>query len=160
MKKDSSISKGKYRHYKGNLYEVIDIAKHSESLEDMVIYRTLYGDFGIWVRPLQMFLENVEVNGNIQKRFEFIGDELSNAIHTDVLKSDHKLFEATLDQAEILNTKIDKFNAEQLSFVGNVKLEKNYLIKDQRSKIKEIILLLASKDVFTSENACISTCFS
>lgn len=68
-----SLVKGKYRHYKGNLYEVVDVARHSETLEHMVIYRALYGDFGIWVRPLQMFLEDVEVNGKTQKRFEFIG---------------------------------------------------------------------------------------
>ena len=66
----SFMKKGIYRHYKGNLYEVIDIARHSESLEDMVVYRALYGDFKLWVRPLKMFLENIEINGEIQKRFE------------------------------------------------------------------------------------------
>lgn len=66
----SFIKKGTYRHYKGNLYEVIDIARHSESLEDMVVYRALYGDFELWVRPLKMFLENIEINGELQKRFE------------------------------------------------------------------------------------------
>lgn len=75
----NKISKGKYRHYKGHLYDVIDIARNSETMEDMVIYKALYGDFGIWVRPLKMFLENVEVKGKIQKRFEFIEDELSKA---------------------------------------------------------------------------------
>ncbi|MBN9228023.1 DUF1653 domain-containing protein [Legionella steelei] len=66
----SFIKKGIYRHYKGNLYEVIDVARHSESLEDMVVYRALYGDFELWVRPLKMFLENIEINGELQKRFE------------------------------------------------------------------------------------------
>ena len=66
------IPKGKYRHYKGQLYEVIDVARHSETLEELVVYKALYGDFGIWVRPLNMFIENVEVNGKTQKRFEFI----------------------------------------------------------------------------------------
>lgn len=66
----SFIKKGIYRHYKGNLYEVIDIARHSESLEDMVVYRALYGDFKLWVRPLKMFLEDIEINGELQKRFE------------------------------------------------------------------------------------------
>lgn len=70
----SSIQKGRYRHYKGNFYEVVDVAKHSESLEDLVVYRALYGDFGLWVRPLQMFLEDVTVNGHVQKRFAFVGD--------------------------------------------------------------------------------------
>lgn len=75
MKKDLSIQKGKYRHYKGNLYEVTGTARHSETLENMVIYKALYGDFGIWVRPLKMFLEDVNVDGKIQKRFEPIEGE-------------------------------------------------------------------------------------
>lgn len=131
----NKISKGKYRHYKGHLYEVIDIARNTETLEDMVIYKALYGDFEIWVRPLKMFLEDVEVEGKIQKRFEPIEDELSNAIPIDALKSDYKLFEATSDQAEILCSKIDQFTAEQLSFVGDVEFEKNYIIKDQMGNI-------------------------
>jgi len=73
----NSVQKGKYRHYKGGLYEVIDIARNSETLEGMVIYKALYGDFGIWVRPLKMFIEDVDINGRIQKRFEFIDNEIS-----------------------------------------------------------------------------------
>ena len=63
---------GKYRHYKGNEYEVIGIANHSETLEKMVVYRALYGDGQIWVRPLYMWDELVEVNGRTVKRFEFV----------------------------------------------------------------------------------------
>ena len=54
---------GKYRHYKGNLYEVVGVARHSETLEEMVVYRALYGEGGLWVRPMGMFLENVTVDG-------------------------------------------------------------------------------------------------
>jgi hypothetical protein len=71
------IFPGVYRHYKGRLYQVIDVARHSETQEDMVVYRCLYGDFGMWVRPLAMFLEDVEVNGAIEKRFVFIGDAVT-----------------------------------------------------------------------------------
>lgn len=131
----NTIQKGKYRHYKGDLYEVTGTAHYSETLEDMVIYKALYGDLRIWVQPLKIFLEDIEINGKTQKRFEFIEEELSKEIHLDALKSDYKLFEATPSQGEILNSKIDKFNAKQLSFVNNVELEKNYLIKDQNGNI-------------------------
>jgi hypothetical protein len=59
----------KYRHYKGKDYLVLYQAKHSETLEDMVVYQALYGEQGIWVRPLGMFLEQVEVDGKLVDRF-------------------------------------------------------------------------------------------
>lgn len=68
------MKKGKYRHYKGPLYEVIDVARHSESEEELVVYRTLYGDFSLWVRPLEMFNETLEYEGKKVKRFEYIGE--------------------------------------------------------------------------------------
>lgn len=63
------IEPGRYRHYKGNEYEVIGIAKHSETLEAMVVYRKLYGDGGLWVRPAAMFAENVVIDGKTIPRF-------------------------------------------------------------------------------------------
>ena len=66
------IKLGKYRHYKGNMYEVIGFAKHSETLEEMVIYKALYGEGQIWVRPISMWNEIVLVNGKQFKRFEFL----------------------------------------------------------------------------------------
>ncbi len=65
---------GKYRHYKGREYEVIGVAKHSETLEELVAYRTLYGSHDLWVRPLKMFTEEVEIDGKKIPRFEYIGD--------------------------------------------------------------------------------------
>ena len=67
--RDIKIGK-KYRHFKGNEYLVLHLAKHSETLEAMVVYQALYGECGIWVRPQEMFLEQVEVNGNMINRFE------------------------------------------------------------------------------------------
>ena len=66
----SEIALGKYKHFKGNCYEVLYLAKHSETLEDMVVYRALYGEGGIWVRPANMWNETVEFEGKTVKRFE------------------------------------------------------------------------------------------
>lgn len=71
---DNEIKTGKYKHFKGNEYEVLYIATHSETGEKMVVYRALYGDFGIWVRPLSMWNETVERDGKTYKRFEYIGE--------------------------------------------------------------------------------------
>jgi hypothetical protein len=60
---------GRYRHYKGYDYEVVGVARHSETDEELVVYRPLYGARGLWVRPLAMFMETVEVDGLIQPRF-------------------------------------------------------------------------------------------
>lgn len=63
------VEPGRYRHYKGNYYEVIGTARHSETDEALVVYRPLYGEGGLWVRPEAMFLEQVEVDGVLQPRF-------------------------------------------------------------------------------------------
>ncbi len=64
---------GLYRHYKGNHYEVLGTATHSESAERLVVYRPCYGERGLWVRPLAMFVEEVEVNGHREPRFSRTG---------------------------------------------------------------------------------------
>jgi hypothetical protein len=67
-----SLQPGVYKHFKGNLYQVIGVARHSESEEQLVVYKTLYGDHSLWVRPLGMFTEMVECDGRQVARFEFI----------------------------------------------------------------------------------------
>ena len=67
------IKIGKYCHFKGNEYEVIAIAKHSETTEDYVVYKALYGDGGMWVRPASMWNETIERDGVTYKRFTYIG---------------------------------------------------------------------------------------
>lgn len=67
------VKTGNYRHYKGGEYEVIGVAKHSETLEELVVYRALYDEHQIWVRPLEMFLGEVEVDGKRIPRFSFVG---------------------------------------------------------------------------------------
>jgi len=64
---------GKYEHYKGKHYEVLGVARHSETLEDFVVYKALYGNGDLWIRPLKMFLDEVEANGKKVLRFKYIG---------------------------------------------------------------------------------------
>ena len=67
-----SIKPGRYRHFKGKEYEVLGVARHSETEEELVVYRALYGDFGLWVRPVSMWNETVERDGKSFCRFTYI----------------------------------------------------------------------------------------
>jgi hypothetical protein len=67
------MKSGKYKHFKGKKYEVLGIAKDSETLEKMVVYKALYGKGQLWTRPLKEFFEKIEINGKKIKRFEYIG---------------------------------------------------------------------------------------
>ena len=85
MSEETPIPPGRYRHYKGNEYTVIGMARHSETLEELVLYRQEYGDHGLWVRPKQMFSETVKVEGQEVPRFqplgpssEKVGDSIKN----------------------------------------------------------------------------------
>ena len=69
-----SIKPGRYRHFKGKEYEVLSVARHSETDEELVVYRALYGDFGLWVRPVSMWNETVERDGKTFRRFTYIGE--------------------------------------------------------------------------------------
>jgi hypothetical protein len=66
------VQPGRYRHYKGHEYEVLGVARHSETEQEYVIYRALYGDGGLWVRPTEMFLETVLIDGHPCPRFQFL----------------------------------------------------------------------------------------
>lgn len=69
-----SIKPGRYRHFKGKEYEVLGVARHSETEDELVVYRALYGDFGLWVRPVSMWNETVERDGKTFCRFTYIGE--------------------------------------------------------------------------------------
>ncbi len=70
---EGALPLGLYRHYKGGEYEVLGVATHSETGDSLVVYRCLYGDYGLWVRPLAMFQESVEMGGEDIPRFVFLG---------------------------------------------------------------------------------------
>ena len=69
-----SIKPGRYRHFKGKEYEVLGVARHSETEEELVVYRALYGDVGLWGRPVSMWNETVERDGKTFRRFTYIGE--------------------------------------------------------------------------------------
>ncbi len=71
----AEIQPGRYRHYKGNEYTVLGIARHNETLEELVVYRQEYGERGLWVRPAAMFAETVVVEGQSQPRFRRVDSE-------------------------------------------------------------------------------------
>jgi hypothetical protein len=75
----TDLTPGRYRHYKGKDYTVLGVARHSETEEEMVVYRQEYGDHGLWVRPQKMFVETVCVDGKSVPRFERLPDECENA---------------------------------------------------------------------------------
>ncbi len=66
------VKPGLYKHRNGNLYQVLGVARHSETLEELVVYQALYGSYGLWVRPAKMFTEVIEVDGKEEPRFEYI----------------------------------------------------------------------------------------
>lgn len=80
MYKDITLAAGRYRHYKGQEYEVLEVARHSETQEYLVVYRCLYGDYSLWVRPYDMFVETVVVDGESMPRFAYIGEIVDDIV--------------------------------------------------------------------------------
>jgi hypothetical protein len=79
--KAKKMKLGLYQHCKGNLYQVWGVSRHSETLEEYVVYQALYGDYGLWVRPKKMFLEILEVDGIQVPRFKLLSENLANSPH-------------------------------------------------------------------------------
>ncbi len=75
-----SVALGYYQHYKGQYYWLQAIATHSEEQQPYAVYQALYGEFGLWVRPLSMFTEQVSIDGQLQPRFRFVGNELPDTV--------------------------------------------------------------------------------
>jgi len=96
------IRKGIYRHFKGAFYKVIDVAKHSESEEQLVVYRALYGDKGVWVRSLSMFTEQVQLDGKSQPRFAYLEpqSEVLEVVVLDVKDGQQADFERAFESAQ------------------------------------------------------------
>lgn len=96
------LKKGLYQHYKGSLYRVLDVATHSESQEELVIYQALYGEKGMWARPLTMFTETVLIDGTQTPRFAFceMQSQVLEVMVLDVKVDETDVFEKTFEQAQ------------------------------------------------------------
>ncbi len=77
---------GYYQHYKGQFYWLQAIATHSEEQQPYAVYQALYGEFGLWVRPLSMFTEQVSIDGQLQPRFRFVGNELPDTVQPRIIQ--------------------------------------------------------------------------
>lgn len=97
-----SINKGLYRHFKGNYYQVIDIAKDSETQQQMVVYRALYGDKKLWLRPLDMFTEVINRDGKTQPRFAYCDaqTQVLEVATLDIVEGQKSDFEQAFQQAQ------------------------------------------------------------
>ena len=118
MTDEPSIHTGRYRHYKGNEYTVIGTARHSETLEELVVYRQEYGDHGLWVRPIKMFLESVEVDGEVVSRFQRITVPKKMPSARDVLLGDREPFPEWLSTANEFRPE-DFFSSNVVYYPGS-----------------------------------------
>lgn len=110
----SVIIGGIYKHYKGNLYKVIGVAKHSETLEELVVYQAQYGSKDIWVRPYEMFCEQINLDDKIINRFEFIG-ETQTKIYIEIPDDINiKFFENGIDIKNELYQEVDNISVENV----------------------------------------------
>ena len=126
-----TIPLGVYRHYKGNHYEIFGFAKHSETLEDMVMYKALYGEGGTWVRPLSMLENLIDVDGKTVKRFEYIGESERQNDLTEA----HREIISTLQKCEKID--LDKQGKSQRTLLerrtGALKTALRLIEKEQES---------------------------
>ena len=122
---------GIYRHYKGNEYEVIGFAKHSETLEDMVVYKSLYGEGDTWIRPLSMWGNPIEVDGKSVKRFEYVGE----SDRKNELVEAHRALLSTLQKCEKID--LDKQGKSQRTLlerrIAALKIALNLIDKEREN---------------------------
>lgn len=111
-----SIASGLYQHFKGAYYQVIDVAKHSETEEALVVYRALYGEQGVWVRPLSMFIETIERDGVVKPRFAYLNPQ-TDVLELTVLNvklGQESQFEVVFSQAEAIISNMQGYLSHSL----------------------------------------------
>lgn len=111
-----AIKTGVYQHYKGPYYHVMEVAQHSETEEQMVVYRALYGEKGVWVRPLSMFTETVERDGVVRPRFTYVDPqtEVLELAILDVISGQENLFESAFQEAKAIISGIKGYISHDL----------------------------------------------
>ena len=122
------VSKGLYKHFKGGMYKVLDVARHSEGQEQLVIYQALYGDKGVWARPLSMFIEPINHNGKTVPRFAYaaVQSEVLEVAVLDVIAGQEAEFEAAFAKAQLIISGMGGYISHQLKRC--VEHENRYLL--------------------------------
>ena len=128
-----SVKLGKYRHFKGKEYEVIGVAKNSETLEEYVVYKALYGDYGLWIRPIEMFTEIIERDGVKQERFKYIDMDIKEIL---TAKDESKAY-AEVKKMLAESEKSNKYYEYINDFVD--------LLTDKKSYVRTRAFMLCSK---------------
>lgn len=128
MSKIKTLKKGLYQHYKGPMYRVIDIARHSETEESLVIYQALYGEKGIWARPFSMFTETVELDGKVVPRFAYCDAQtaVQEVVNLHVKNGQQAQFELNFKQAQKIFESIDGYMSHDLQQC--IELENHYFL--------------------------------
>lgn len=135
----SIIIGGLYQHYKGNQYKVIGTGRHSETLEKFVIYKACYGNEELWIRPYDMFCENITVNGTVTERFKYLGDELTSMCKV--------YFELPEDIVRALNENGIDLEREIAGAAENVDIQYEQSDEDGHKKDIALVVLAAGASV-------------
>lgn len=153
------IKRGLYRHFKGNYYQVIDVANDSEDQQAMVVYRALYGDKGLWVRPLAMFSETIERDGKQQARFAYCDDQslVTEVATLDISDGQDATFEQAFIEAQTIIASVPGYISHQIKRC--VEQESRYILIVEWQTIEDHTIGFRASDAYQKWRALLHRFF-